>query len=188
MYFEDVELVHRNDIGTDMFDHGMFDLLGERFGRLRIIGQDFFPETAPRYELQCRCGISIWRTIDELHESRVESCGFCLPVRLREKRGRTKRERIMGILKGAIQRCHNPNTDNYRYYGARGVTVYQGWRDDPESFYHWSLANGYEDNLTLDRRDNYSGGYSPTNCRWVNMEVNLQNMRRHQDARGGAPA
>jgi hypothetical protein len=33
-------------------------------------------------------------------------------------------------------------------------------------FYEWALANGYQDDLQIDRRKD-DLGYSPDNCRWV---------------------
>lgn len=41
-------------------------------------------------------------------------------------------------------------------------------------FKNWALANGYRDNLEIDRKDN-SKGYSPNNCRWVTRKVNCNN-------------
>lgn len=46
------------------------------------------------------------------------------------------------------------------------------------SFCVWALLNGYEDNLTLDRKDG-SKDYSPDNCCWVPMSV--QNRNRSQN-------
>ena len=36
------------------------------------------------------------------------------------------------------------------------------------------MANGYQDNLTIDRIDN-DKGYSPDNCRWVDMKIQSNN-------------
>ena len=38
----------------------------------------------------------------------------------------------------------------------------------------WALSHGYRDDLTIDRID-YNKGYSPDNCRWVDMDVQNNN-------------
>lgn len=72
------------------------------------------------------------------------------------------------------QRCYNPKNPNYASYGGRGITIYQEWLDDFQRFYDWAMANGYSDELTIDRIDG-TKGYFPDNCRWVTWEEN--NMR-----------
>jgi hypothetical protein len=48
------------------------------------------------------------------------------------------------------------------------------WKKDYEAFHAWSMANGYQDNLTIDRQDN-DFGYNPENCRWTTMLVQANN-------------
>lgn len=65
-------------------------------------------------------------------------------------------------------RCTDSNHKGYKYYGEKGITICDEWREF-KNFKEWALNNGYADDLTLDRIDN-SKGYSPDNCRWVSMK------------------
>jgi len=85
--------------------------------------------------------------------------------------------RLDNIRRGMIARCHNPRSKDYKRYGARGIRVCQEWRDTPASFYDWARANGYADNLSIDRID-ASGGYSLENCRWIPLSENVARARR----------
>lgn len=82
-----------------------------------------------------------------------------------------KNPRIMKIYYGILARCFNENDSAYCFYGAKGISVFQDWLDNPTHFEDWALANGYEDNLTIDRK-NENKNYSPDNCRWITMEEN----------------
>lgn len=72
-------------------------------------------------------------------------------------------------------RCFNPNSCNYKHYGARGITVCDEWKDGFQNFKSWAISAGYNDKLTIDRVDN-DGNYCPNNCRWENQSV--QNMSK----------
>lgn len=86
---------------------------------------------------------------------------------------RWKNQRIKAIYYKIITRCYNEDNKDYRFYGAKGISVYQDWLDNPIHFEEWALANGYEDNLTIDRK-NETKDYSPDNCRWITMEENAR--------------
>jgi hypothetical protein len=70
-------------------------------------------------------------------------------------------------------RCSNPNNNRFANYGGRGISVCDEWNKF-ESFYLWSVLNGYVDNLTIDRKDT-NGNYEPDNCRWVTEKVQQNN-------------
>lgn len=75
--------------------------------------------------------------------------------------------------KGIRQRCNNPHTLRYKYYGGRGIKVCKEW-DDYAKFHEWSMAHGYRDDLVIDRINN-DGDYEPNNCRWVTIAINNKN-------------
>ncbi len=70
-------------------------------------------------------------------------------------------------------RCTHPNDAHWNRYGGRGITVCDEWSRSG-AFIEWALANGYQEGLTLDRRDN-DKGYSADNCRWVTRKEQQRN-------------
>jgi len=77
------------------------------------------------------------------------------------------------------RRCYAPIDKSYKYYGLVGVTVCNEWNESFEKFKEWSLANGYEDNLVLDKDllcdalNIYPKIYSPKTCKWITQKDNL---------------
>lgn len=81
--------------------------------------------------------------------------------------------RLQRIFRDMKAKCYDKNNNSYRRHGAKGIRVCDEWVRSPELFKNWSLANGYDDGLTIDRI-NKDGGYSPGNCRWVTPEEALK--------------
>lgn len=77
------------------------------------------------------------------------------------------------------KRCNLQSHPAYLDYGGRGISVCSEWNSDFVSFYEWSMENGYQDCLSIDRI-NVDGDYEPDNCRWVSMKVQGNNRRNNE--------
>ena len=76
-----------------------------------------------------------------------------------------QKTRLYNIWDNMRQRCTNPNKPCYKNYGAKGITVCPDWNNFKQ-FQEWALQNGYNNSLTLERKDN-AKGYNPDNCTWI---------------------
>jgi hypothetical protein len=79
------------------------------------------------------------------------------------------------VWQGMVARCINPRVSGFKYYGGRGITVCERWRD---SFLNFLADMGTRpEGLTLDRINN-DGNYEPGNCRWASWSVQNANKRK----------
>lgn len=87
-----------------------------------------------------------------------------------------KRPRIYNEWQNMKARCFNLNHKNWHRYGGRGITVCKEWMEF-KNFKEWAFANGYRDDLSLDRID-LNGNYEPNNCQWITLRENSQKSSR----------
>ena len=72
------------------------------------------------------------------------------------------------------ERCYNPQHSGYKYYNK--VDICKSWLKDSFSFVRWSLNNGWDYSLQIDRIKN-DRGYYPKNCRFVTSSENCRNKK-----------
>ena len=75
------------------------------------------------------------------------------------------------------KRCVNPNEENYKWYGGRGISVCSEWMTSFQNFY--SDMGERPEGMTLDRIDP-DGNYEPSNCRWSDYKTQTRNRRMNR--------
>lgn len=153
------------------------NMIGKRFGMLTVIKE--VEQRNSRglvcYLCKCDCGNETIVCGRDMTREHTFSCG-CLHKQIARERV-TKHgghgTRLYSVWKGMNNRCNNENTDYYKYYGGKGIKVCSEWTDYAV-FRDWALANGYTDDLTLDRID-VNGDYCPQNCRWLTTKEQSNN-------------
>lgn len=151
------------------------DLAGQKFGRLTVIEKSHPKNKKTFWLCECDCGNTTIVSGQDMKNGRIKSCGC-----IRKERGNhfihgDSHKRLHNIWSLMFQRCYNPKASGYKNYGGRGISICDEWRKYPV-FKDWALANGYADDLTIDRIDN-DGNYEPSNCKWSTYKEQAQNKR-----------
>lgn len=168
------------------------DLTGRRFGRLTVLTEDGKNKWGNYiWKCKCDCGNIVSVVSGSLIKGYTTSCG-CYRYEIQKStnlkhgdKANHKRARLYNIWASMKERCLCETCNAFPYYGGRGITVCDEWKEY-EAFRNWALSNGYDENAphgncTLDRINN-DLGYFPSNCRWVSMKEQANNRRRRNTA------
>ena len=150
------------------------DLKGKKYGRLTFI--EFSHRKGKNYYWKCVCDCGNEKVVQPsgVKNGRVISCG-CYNKEVITKHG-LDGNKLYHVLNSMKNRCYSDKSKSYVNYGARGIKVCDEWINDPREFINWSLSNGYEEGLSIDRINN-DGHYEPDNCRWTNKITQANNTR-----------
>jgi hypothetical protein len=151
------------------------NMIGKKFGKWTVVKFIDVHRNLHRFEVVCDCGNKSIQLGSDLRRKKLRS-SQCSTCHNRENaRGNITHgmhnTQIYNIWKAMKDRCNNPKSTPYRWYGERGISVCERWN---------KFENFLEDmgerpeGMTLDRIDN-DGNYEPGNCRWVTHKDNCNN-------------
>lgn len=147
--------------------------VGSVYGRWTVTGEPSSKDGRV-YPCICECGTLRQIAGGSLKCGHTKSCGSSQNKRVNNhptKLGECE-TRMYGIWCKMNSRCKDLTDMDY---GGRGIRVCSEWFTYIP-FRDWALANGYDDNLTIDRKDP-NGNYEPDNCRWITLAAQQGNRR-----------
>ena len=164
------------------------NLTGQVFGRLTVI-KEVEPYNSPegrkvsKWLCQCSCSNTKEVIGNLLRSGNTTSCG-CLQKEQVSKAKKTHglgNHRLYDTWKNMNARCNNPEKDNYKYYGGKGVYVCPEWHEDnPNGLANFvnDMEASYVEGYQLDKDIKAIPGkpkcYSKNTCCWVSRAKNCK--------------
>jgi hypothetical protein len=158
------------------------DLTGLPFGQLTVL------ELGPKkgnyrgWWCMCTCGTRVLVHASRLKHDITQSCG-CLRIGKKHQENRPRHRSGLSNIpeystwRHMIARCYNPKVREYKYYGARGITVCERWVN---SFIDFLADVGSKPGpeYTLERKNNKEP-YTRDNVCWATHAEQMRNTRHN---------
>jgi predicted nucleic acid-binding Zn ribbon protein len=147
-------------------------ITGHMFGNIEFL-EDAEYKIDPKYgkrrreaKFKCFCGTEFTTSLSVIKRGVTKSCGCYNKEIVKEintRHGLSKHP-LYGIWQDMKNRCGNKNTATYKWYGAKGISVCDNWKNDIVPFYTWCIEHGWKPGLSIDRINNKEN-YCPENCK-----------------------
>lgn len=162
-------------------------LVGKIFDRLEILEQCGSDKRGKRlWKCKCSCGnpeFVIVRT-ETLNSGNVRSCGCLRNEKSKERLtkhglGKHKDYRVWLNMRN---RCNNPKSEDYKYYGGKGISVCDEWED----FAKFLEDMGERPSLDYSiERINGNKNYCKENCKWALQVEQVRNISKKSNNTSG---
>jgi hypothetical protein len=145
---------------------------GEQIGRWTVARAGIPNARGARWFCRCICGRERLISEIDLPMTKKQLCR-CEPQTRNSHHGLTK-EPEYRIWSEMLQRCGNPKSQHWRFYGGRGISVCDRWRS--AALFYADMGPRPSPKHSIDRINN-DGNYEPGNCRWATRDQQMANSR-----------
>ena len=157
------------------------DLTGQKFGKLIAIEKTDRKSSSRSivWKCKCDCGKETFVSSSSLRSGNTQSCG-CLKKELVTIHGQCQSSEYHS-WDSMKARCYNPNYNQFKDYGGRGIEVCDRWKDSFENFLA-DMGSKPSSKHSIDRID-VNGNYEPGNCKWSTNQEQARNKRNQRDVK-----
>lgn len=152
------------------------NIIGQKLNKLTVIKFAYTKSGKAFWNCLCECGNEKIMNLNGIKKSK--SCGcyqreWC--IKNKTIHG-LRTHKLYGVWNSMKNRCYNVTQDSYKYYGAKGITVCDEWRNNFMAFYIWATEHGWKQGMNVCRNGDV-GNYSPDNCHIATSRKNQQSRK-----------